>query len=134
MKKLLRQYFIFTVSIFAVAEVVPGISYSSDWLILAEASFLLTLSHLILRPIVNIVALPFNILTLGLFSFVINALMLFLVSRLLPDFRVTEFYFPNVNLSIMRINSFYVSPIFSYILVAFIISVVRNFFLWLCSK
>lgn len=134
MRKLLCHYLIFVASIFLAAKVLPGVSYGNDLVILAKASLLLSLVHVVVRPIVNLVALPINILTLGLFSFFVNGLMLYLVTLLIPVFKVTSFHFPYVNLGILRISSFYVSSFMSFIIVALLISTIRNFFIWLCSK
>lgn len=134
MRKLLRHYLIFVTSIFLSAKVLPGVSYGNDLLILAKASLLLSLVHMFVRPIVNLVSLPINILTLGLFSFFVNGLMLYLVTLLMPVFKVTAFHFPYLDLGILRINSFYISSFMSFIIVALLISTVRNFFIWLCSK
>lgn len=55
------------------------------------ASLVLGLVNLIIRPIVRLFALPLTILTLGLFGWVINALMLWLVSAIVPGFHVNGF-------------------------------------------
>ncbi len=49
------------------------------------ASFLLAIVNVLVRPIVKLLTLPLNILTLGLFTFVVNALMLLLVNRFMGD-------------------------------------------------
>jgi len=133
-RKLLRHYLIFVASIFLAAKFLPGVSFGNDLVILAKASLLLSLVHIFVRPIVNLVSLPINILTLGLFSFFVNGLMLYLVTLLIPVFKVTSFDFPDVNLGILKINSFYISSFMSFIIVALLISMIRNFFIWLCSK
>ena len=56
------------------------------------AAVLLALVNTYLRPLVIVLTLPFNILTLGLFTLVINALMLKLVSWLIPAFHVEGFW------------------------------------------
>jgi putative membrane protein len=54
-------------------------------------AFLLGLMNAVIKPILLVLTLPINILTLGLFSFVINALMILLVDTLLPSFKVDSF-------------------------------------------
>ena len=49
------------------------------------ASFLLAIVNVLVRPIVKILTLPLNILTLGLFTFVVNAMMLLLVNRFMGE-------------------------------------------------
>jgi putative membrane protein len=56
------------------------------------AAILLALVNTYLRPLVIVLTLPLNILTLGLFTLVINALMLKLVSWLIPAFHVEGFW------------------------------------------
>jgi putative membrane protein len=56
------------------------------------AAIVLALVNAYLRPLVVVLTLPINILTLGLFTLVINALMLMLVSWLIPTFHVEGFW------------------------------------------
>ena len=56
------------------------------------ASLVLGVVNLIIRPIVRLFALPLTLLTLGLFGWVINALMLWLVSWLVPGFTIMGFW------------------------------------------
>src|SRR2546425_4035467 len=56
------------------------------------AAILLALVNTYLRPLVVVLTLPINILTLGLFTLVINGLMLELVSWLIPAFHVEGFW------------------------------------------
>jgi putative membrane protein len=56
------------------------------WALLAAA--LLGLVNATIKPILFILTLPINLLTLGLFTFVINAMMLGLVSWIMPGFEV----------------------------------------------
>jgi putative membrane protein len=51
-------------------------------LVVAVVGLVLTLVHTVVRPVVKLLALPLTILTLGLFTFVINALMILLTSWL----------------------------------------------------
>ncbi|MCL4351037.1 MAG: phage holin family protein [Firmicutes bacterium] len=55
------------------------------------AAIALGLVNVLVRPIVRLIAFPITLLTLGLFGWVINALMLWLVSDLVPGFVVTGF-------------------------------------------
>jgi len=62
------------------------------WQAVVGGAILLALVNAYLRPLIVLLTLPFNILSLGLFTFVINATMLKVVSWLLPDFHVTGFW------------------------------------------
>jgi putative membrane protein len=56
------------------------------------AAVVLSILNALFRPILLIVTLPINILTLGLFTFVINALLLWMVSGIVPGFNVPGFW------------------------------------------
>lgn len=123
-----------TVSVFIAGAIAPGISYGNNAAILAEGGFILFLVHLIVRPVVSLITLPINILTLGLFSFLINGFMLYLVALIIPGFKVVGFSFRGIELDSIVIPGFHVSLLLSYIIMAVLISTIRGFLVWLCSK
>jgi len=69
--------------------VVPGISFDGSVLTLLLAGALFGLFNLIVRPVALLLSLPFLILSLGLFYFVLNGLLLWTVSWLLPGYTVS---------------------------------------------
>ncbi len=71
--------------------IVPGITWSGDWVMLLVAGALLGVFNLIVRPIAFFLSLPALILSLGLFYFVLNALLLWAASWVLPGYRVSGF-------------------------------------------
>ena len=79
------------VALFATT-VVPGITFTGSWLQLALAGAIFGLLNLIVRPLALILSIPALILTLGLFYFVLNALLLWGFSRLLPGYVVGGFW------------------------------------------
>ncbi len=69
------------------SKIVHGIGYES-WKSLLWAALLLGIANAIVRPILIILTLPFTLITLGLFLFVINGLMLLLVAHFVHGFHV----------------------------------------------
>lgn len=90
MKGLLLRWLIQTLAILAAAYLIKGIDVSGFGTALAAAA-ILGILNAVIRPIVLVLTLPINILTLGLFTFVINALMLKLVSMVIEGFVVQGF-------------------------------------------
>ena len=84
------RFVLVVLGIWLAAQIVPGIEVRSTGSALAAAA-ILALLNAIIRPIAVILTLPLTILTLGLFLFVINALMLWLTSAFLHGFVVTNF-------------------------------------------
>lgn len=68
--------------------VVPGITFTGNWVNLLVAGALFGLFNLIVRPIVVFLSIPALILTLGLFYFVMNGLLLWVASWILPGYNV----------------------------------------------
>ena len=88
---LLIRWLVLTAAIMAASYMLEGITVASFWSALAAAAILGVL-NVILRPIILLLTLPVNILTLGLFTFVINAALLMLVSGLISGFDVHGFW------------------------------------------
>jgi len=85
MPVVITRWLIITVAILLASQFVPGIKV--DTLSTAViAACVLGLINIFLRPILVFLTLPLSILTLGLFYFVINALLLELVSRIVTGF------------------------------------------------
>lgn len=77
--------------LYLVALILPGITLSGLWAIIL-AGLVLGLANAIIRPIFIILSLPLNILTLGLFTFVVNALMISLTAAVVGGFSVAGFW------------------------------------------
>ena len=91
MKDFLRRWLIGTVAVLVASYLVPGIHYP-HWSDLLIATFILGLLNTFVRPLLMLLSLPLLVVTLGLFTLVINALLLLLVSGLLgPKFQVDGF-------------------------------------------
>lgn len=73
-----------------LSRMLPGFQVNG-WVPALVASVVLALVNTILKPILFVLTLPFTIVTLGLFLFVLNAMMLWITSLLVPGFRVSGF-------------------------------------------
>jgi putative membrane protein len=69
------------VALYATAMVVPGISFHGSIVSLLVAGAIFGLFNLIVRPIATILSLPFLVLTLGLFYFVLNGILLWIAAK-----------------------------------------------------
>ena len=93
LKVFIQRWVISTLAVLVATYVVPGIKYG-DWRDLLVATLVLGLLNSFLRPLLMLLSLPLLIFTLGLFTIVINAVLLLLVSVLLgaDNFRVDGFW------------------------------------------
>lgn len=88
---LLIRWLIQTAAVMVASYILEGI-HVSGFLSAFFAAALLGILNALLRPILFILTLPINILTFGLFTFVINALLLKMVSGVIPGFEVHGFW------------------------------------------
>jgi putative membrane protein len=91
MKGLIVRWLILTIAILSAAYFIQGVHISSFAAAFFAAALLGVLNALF-RPVLILLTLPINILTLGLFTFVINALLLKITAALIPGFELQGFW------------------------------------------
>jgi len=89
--RFLINWFLYALAIGITAWILPGVHLNGVFAALFTAA-ILGLVNGILRPILFIFTLPLTILTLGLFTFVLNALMVLLTQAIVPGFTVDGFW------------------------------------------
>jgi len=103
-------------SIALLAFLVKTIQFT-DYLTLIFAGVVLTLLNMIIKPILKILFLPITIVTLGLFSWVINVLMLWIATRLVPGFDIQPTLFLGIQLGMFG----------TLVLMSFLLSIAQTF-------
>jgi putative membrane protein len=88
--KLLVRWFLLAAALLLVANLYGGVTVASFTAALG-AALVLGLLNTLVRPLLVLLTLPVTLITLGLFLFVINALMFWAAARLLEGFEVTSF-------------------------------------------
>ena len=92
---ILMRLVINAAALWAATKVVPGVSFTGEWPLLFAVALVFGVLNAALRPVLMLLTLPFFLVTLGLFTFVLNAFMLWLtgaIARALDlGFRVDGF-------------------------------------------
>lgn len=88
--RFLVHLFVTAVALAVAQYLLPGLHIAS-WPALLVAAFALGAVNAVVRPVLTFVALPITILTLGLFSFVVNGIAFALAAWLVPGFTVDSF-------------------------------------------
>jgi len=88
--KIIINWLLSTLIILIVAYVLPGV-YVSSFTAALLAALVIGVINAIIRPILIILTLPINIITLGLFTLVINALLLMLAAAVVPGLSIDSF-------------------------------------------
>ena len=87
---LLLQWIAFTFIVMFTAWLVPGIKLDG-FLTAFVAAAVIAIVNISLKPMLNIITLPINVLSLGLFTLVINAVLLMFVAYLVTGFEIDGF-------------------------------------------
>lgn len=109
---LLLQWILGALSLILVTYLVPGISIANFYSAML-AALVLGLVNALIRPVLIILTLPVNILTLGLFTLVINALMFLLASSVVKGFNVSGFWPAFFGALVVSIVSWILNNIFN---------------------
>ncbi len=86
MEKHLIKWLINTIAIMLAIKLVPGIGYRGEWWGILLVGVIFGLINTFIRPVITLLTLPFLIVSLGLFTFVINAMMLSVTSWISGEF------------------------------------------------
>ena len=90
--RFLAQIIINALAIFLAAYLVPGIIFEGSFFNLLIAGLVLGLVNFFIKPILKLVSRPLIFLSFGLFTIVINIILLFLVAYLLPELLISNFW------------------------------------------
>lgn len=90
-KRFLLKLIVNSLSLYITAQLVSGIHVSGIATLIITA-LIIGLVNSFIKPIVMFLTLPFNIMTLGLFTFVVNAVLFILVSAIVPGFNISGFW------------------------------------------
>lgn len=130
MKTLLRHFLINLVSLYLAARIIPGLTYSGGGksLILGAIAFMLI--NFLLVPLLKILFLPLNLLTLGLFAWMINVLALYALTSL-SDFQLIPYTFPGISYAGFNVPQYELSTFLVAVVSSLIIGTITQFLQWL---
>ena len=131
MKKYARLLIISLFAFVAVGFYYPGFSYNHDFKILLIAAGAFALISIFVKPIINLLALPFNLLTFGIFNFVVNLIIFYLVSYAVPAFQVVPFHFAGLTYQGFTLPAYDLSQIVSALVASIIIGFATTFLYWI---
>lgn len=79
-------------AVYLTVYLVPGITISGGWVTTLLVALVWSVITMVIRPVLSILTLPITIVTLGLFSFVLNAVLFWAMTLVVPGFEVAGFF------------------------------------------
>ena len=134
MKTLFRHITINYLTLYLSSNLYPGFSIVSSFQVILVASVLWLLLNKIVKPIIKLLLLPINLITLGLFSWLVSVITLFLIQFLIPGINIQPHYFIGFVYQGFVIPAFNINLIFSYILTSTLIHSIHSLISWLIKK
>lgn len=113
MRSLIRHWFLYILTLFLLDQAFSFITIANPTTLLAAGTALYILNT-IGRPILKILWLPINLITLGLFAWVINILVVFLVVLFVPGFSLNLFDTPTIELGRFIIPALHLKLFWTY--------------------
>jgi len=126
----LKHFLINSAALYLVSLTVSGMSFENGIITLFLTGIALTLTTLIVRPLINILLLPINLVTFGFFRWVGFAIALYVVTLIIPDFKIVEFAFKGLTTYWAIIPPVYLSGILAFIAFSFVISFISSIVAW----
>ncbi len=134
MKTLLRNYLICLTSLEAAIFLIPGITNTGGLKTLVIATLVFSLMNFFIRPLISLLLLPINVVTLGAFRWLVNVLVLFLLTLVVTELKISAFTFPGYFYHGFIIPELAISRFWNFVLASACISFVNSFLLWLVSN
>ncbi|MBI2065943.1 phage holin family protein [Candidatus Woesebacteria bacterium] len=131
MKTLVRHYVIDTVALYLASTVTSGLIFAEGVKTLLLAGVGLLSASLVVRPLINLLILPLNLITFGLFKWVSSAVALYLVTLVVPGFKIGNFVFLGLASGWLGIPSFSLDGILAYVGFSFLLSLITSLMHWL---
>jgi putative membrane protein len=131
MKKNARSLVISLIAFLIVAYYYPGFEYGANLGVLMVSGAVFSVLTIFVKPVINLLSLPFNLLTFGFFSFAINILILFGVSYLIPAFKIVGFNYPGFTYSGFVIPSWDLTQLVSALVASFLIGLISTVLFWI---
>ncbi|MCL4339438.1 phage holin family protein [Patescibacteria group bacterium] len=131
MKFILRKYFTITLSVFSLTQIIYSISISGGWKSFLYSCLILTILVYIGKPVANLIMLPINILTLNLFSWIINILIFYIWTLLETNVRISSFQSSGFLVGPLRISAFGLANWQVIIVGGILLTFLTQFFNWI---
>lgn len=131
MKKVLRHFVVNTFILYIVSQIASGLHFENGLETVVIAGVGLTVASLLVKPIINLLLLPINLITFNLFKWVSSAIALYLVTLVVPGFKITGFVFAGFSSQWLDLPAISLSGFIAYVAFSFIFSLLASFIYWL---
>jgi putative membrane protein len=111
--RIILHWIILSCAVWATTQIISGVSVDPIWVSLIIGACL-TLFNMFLKPIINILTLPLNIITLGFFSLIVNGALFWYLGTIVNGFSVTTFTAAFVGALLVSVINWLLTKVFRF--------------------
>ena len=134
MKSIIRNTAVYSLALFLLDYISDGLVVRGGFSTYILGGFALCLLFMVLKPILNILSLPLNLVTLGMFSFLTNTIILYAATLFVPQIKVSSFVFQGANFAGFILPQISFNTFFAFVVSAVLLSIVVGVIEWLIKK
>ena len=122
-----------TYSLWLTSKIANGLVFENETKTLLITGIVFMGASLLAKPVINMLLLPINLVTFGFFRWVSSAVVLYLVTLTVPDFKLIKFAFSGCVSKWIELPSLNFQGFLAYVAFAFLISAITSFLFWLAN-
>ena len=134
MRWLVRNIILYSVALFIIQLLFAGVLVQGGFVTYLIAGIILTVLYFTLKPILQLLAFPINLATLGLFTILINTFILYIMTVFLPNVAITGFVFSGTSFLGFVVPEIAFNTFFAYAVCALVISCITTGVNWLFTS
>lgn len=127
MRSFFRKSLLTCFSLFLVAKINLGLTIPESLFNLIWCGLIITLLNLLVKPVIKLFLLPLNLITLGLFSWLANVLVLVIAVNFVSGLQLNAFTLNSYNYSGFITPVLFVNRFFVFIITSFLLSLIYSF-------
>lgn len=134
MRSILKNIAFYSFALFLLTLVLKGVRVEGGFSTYLLGGLVLSLLFLIVKPILSILTLPLNIATLGIFSFLINAIILYLLTVFVKSISIGRFAYDGFSFAGFVIPKMTINDFFAFIIASVLLSFIIGGLKWLTDR
>lgn len=111
--KIIIHWILLSLAVFATTKIISGVSVDPMWVALIVGACL-TLFNMFIKPVISILTLPINMITLGLFSLVVNGVLFWYLGTMIAGFKVQTFQAAFIGALLVSIINWVLKKVFHF--------------------
>jgi putative membrane protein len=134
MKTLLRRTAYNSFALFLLPLFIQGVHISGGVMTYIVGGLVFSLISLFIKPVLHFMTVPLNFATFGTFSFVINAILFYILTVFVIDIQIKSFTFTGFSYAGFIIPRMYINTVFAYVVTALALAVIETFLNWITER